>query len=87
MNHRDTHLSVDGLPHTGYIRQSHLLARPGFPAPLPFSPSTLWRMVRAEKFPTPIKLSANVTAWRVEDVREWLEAQAGVAKSPCSGNE
>jgi len=67
----------DGLPSTGYLRQRHLVAKSREAIPkvlLPFSPSTLWRMVRAGAFPAPVKLSQGVTAWRVEDVRAWLEA-------------
>jgi predicted DNA-binding transcriptional regulator AlpA len=43
---------------------------------LPFSGATLWRKVNAGEFPRPIKLSERVTAWRVEDVREWIQARA-----------
>lgn len=60
------------LPATGYVRQSQLI-----PAPVPFSSATLWRRVKAGTFPKPVKLSERVTAWRVEDVRQWLDAQAG----------
>lgn len=49
---------------TGYIRQAQLI-----PAIIPVSSPTLWRMVKAGTFPAPVKLSARVTAWRVEDVR------------------
>ena len=54
------------LPTTGYLRQSDLLEI------LPFSAATLWRMVKAQKFPSPVKLSARITAWRAEDVRAWM---------------
>jgi prophage regulatory protein len=59
------------LPATGYVRQSQLI-----PAPVPFSSATLWRRVKAGTFPKPVKLSERVTAWRVEDVRQWLDDQA-----------
>jgi predicted DNA-binding transcriptional regulator AlpA len=55
------------LPDTGYLRQKQLV-----PDIIPFSASTLWRHVRAKTFPAPVKLSAGVTAWRVEDVRAWM---------------
>ena len=58
------------LPATGFVRQSQLI-----PAPVPFSSATLWRRVKAGTFPAPYKLSERVTAWRVEDVRLWLDAQ------------
>ena len=59
------------LPPIGFIRQAQLLA-----SVLPFSAATLRRKVRAQTFPAPVKLSAGVTAWRVEDVRDWMESQS-----------
>lgn len=59
------------LPETGYMRQSQLI-----PIIIPFSPATLWRKVKAGQFPKPVKLSARVTAWRVEDIREWMKGVA-----------
>ncbi|MHA6822189.1 helix-turn-helix transcriptional regulator [Ralstonia pseudosolanacearum] len=56
------------LPETGYVRQSQLI-----PAVLPFSGTTLWRKVKDGSFPPPTKLSPRVTAWRAEDVREYLD--------------
>jgi predicted DNA-binding transcriptional regulator AlpA len=35
----------------------------------------LWRKVKAKTFPAPVKLSERVTAWRVGEVRAWMEAQ------------
>lgn len=67
------------LPATGYLRQSHLVRNPrrkDIVPLLPFSATTLWRMVAAKAFPQPVKLSTKVTAWRVEDVRAWMEARA-----------
>jgi prophage regulatory protein len=39
-----------------------------------FSSSTFWLTVKASTCPAPGKLSAGVTAWRVEDVRAWMAA-------------
>jgi prophage regulatory protein len=58
------------LPANGYVRQSQLI-----PAIIPFSSATLWRKVKAGQFPRPVKLSERVTAWRVEDVRAWMQAR------------
>lgn len=66
------------LPDEGYVRQRQLVRdpkRPEEPALLPFGPATLWRKVAAGTFPAPIKLSVRVTAWRVGDVRAWLQVQ------------
>jgi predicted DNA-binding transcriptional regulator AlpA len=51
-------------------------SRPGTAAIVPISSATFWRKVRAGKFPAPVKLSERVTAWRAEDVRQWLDALA-----------
>nr|WP_269106840.1 AlpA family phage regulatory protein [Massilia sp. TS11] len=66
------------MPSIGFIREIDLVrtpARAGKPerrGAVGVSHATLWRMVKAKKFPQPVKLSAGVTAWRVEDVRAWL---------------
>jgi prophage regulatory protein len=54
------------LPATGFVRQSQLMVF------IPFSAATLWRRVKDGTFPAPVKLSAGITAWRVEDVRTWM---------------
>jgi prophage regulatory protein len=57
------------LPETGFLRQPQVLTF------IPISKSTLWRRVWAGTFPAPLKLSARVTVWRVEDVRCWIQEQ------------
>lgn len=57
------------LPATGFVRQAQLS-----PRIIPFSPATLWRKVKNGEFPQPVKLSVRVTAWRVEDIRAWMES-------------
>lgn len=66
----DTISQFGCLPSTGYLRQAQLL-----PNILPFSAATLWRKVKDGTFPAPVKLSDRITAWRVEDVRNWMESR------------
>jgi predicted DNA-binding transcriptional regulator AlpA len=54
------------IPENGFIRQKQLMPC------LPFSSATLWRRIAAGEFPKPIKISARITAWRVEEVKEWI---------------
>lgn len=69
------------LSTTGYLRLPQIIGKKpnpdkgvqGLPALVPVSASTLWQWVRDGKFPKPVKLSERVTAWRVEDVRAYLE--------------
>ena len=70
--------SFDNLPDTALIRESNLVQspkRPDRPAPLPFRGATLWRKVKAGTFPKPIKLGDKITAFRVGEVRAWLNSQ------------
>lgn len=71
--------TFDSLPDSAFVRQSQLVPnvnRPGIPVPLPFSNSTLRRMVRAGEFPQPIKVSSRLTCWKVSEVRAWMSAQS-----------
>ena len=61
--------ALPDFPKTGFVRQSEII-----PSPIPFSPATLWRKVKDGTFPAPVKLSERVTAWRVEDVRAWVQS-------------
>lgn len=47
---------------------------------LPFSSSTLWRMVKRGMFPEPVKLSPNVTAWPARNVDLWVREREEAAK-------
>lgn len=68
------------LPETGYLRLPQIIgdanAKPPIPAVIPVSKSTWWAGVKTGRYPAPVKLSARVTAWRVEAIRA-LIAQAG----------
>lgn len=67
-----TKLIANVAPNDGFIRQKTLLQRH-----VPFSAATLWRLVNAGKFPKPVKVTEQITAWRVSDVKEWLKNPAG----------
>ena len=58
----------NSLPDSAFIRQNQLLTM----QLVPFSASTLWRMVNRGEFPLPVKISGQITAWRVSDIRQWL---------------
>ena len=56
-------------------RASQLATRPNNPGILPISPATLWRLVKAKKFPQPFKLSARVTVWDAAEVEAFIQTQ------------
>lgn len=69
--------ALDFMGAATFVRQSQLVSKRGSAGPLGFSSATLWRWVKAGLFPQPVKLAAGVTAWRVADVRAWIEAKGG----------
>ena len=68
--------SVEKLPDSAFVREAQLVSTAKTIGMLPFSSATLWRYVRENKFPRPFKLSERVTAWRLGDVRQWLNERS-----------
>lgn len=46
---------------------------------LPVSAATIWRWVRAGKFPKPFKIGPCVTAWDMADVERFIAERSGSA--------
>ena len=65
------------LPDTGYLRLKQILGNPNdtppSPALIPVSASTWWSGVKDGRYPRPVKLSPNTTAWRISDIRELMQ--------------
>jgi len=55
------------LPCEGFIRLPKVLEV------LPFSRSRWWAGIKSGEFPRPKKLSANVSAWSVVEIRELIQ--------------
>lgn len=60
-----------------FIRLSQLATTQDKPGLIPASPATVWRWVRANTFPKPVKLGSRITAWRAADIQKWMEQQGG----------
>lgn len=67
-------VQTDSLPRSGYVRLQFIIAPDG---PLPFGRSTWWRGVKSGRFPKPVKLGPNTTAWKVEEIRKLIDRFAG----------
>ena len=59
------------LPETGFLRLPEVLKL------FPISKSAWWAGVKSEIYPKPVKLSPNVTAWRIEDIRDLISSYDG----------
>jgi predicted DNA-binding transcriptional regulator AlpA len=46
---------------------------------IPWSKSTLWEKIKCKEFAAPIKLSKNISAWKVEDLRREIAKLGGQA--------
>lgn len=57
----------DYLPDSAFIRLNQMIDT----RLTPFSASTVWRKVKRGEFPPPTRLSENITAWQVGDIRRW----------------
>ena len=53
-----------------------LLRESGLRDRIKLSHSTIWRLVRARKFPRPIQLSERAKGWRLADIETWLAERA-----------
>ncbi|BEV72970.1 hypothetical protein THUN1379_24520 [Paludibacterium sp. THUN1379] len=62
-------------PRTGFLRLYQLIGCPrrGIPALLPFSRTTLWRMICKGQFPAPVSLGLRRSTWQAEQVWAWLD--------------
>ena len=65
-----TQIDFHNLPDGALLRPRQVVPLIGLSA------SSLWRYVRAGKFPKPIKVDDYITAWKWADVRQWLDDQA-----------
>jgi len=65
------------LPETGFLRLPQIIgdnrAQPPVPAVVPVCKSTWWAGVKSGRFPSPVKLGPRTTAWRVEDIRAFIQ--------------
>ena len=55
------------LPETGFVRLPQILAV------IPVGKSTWYAGVKSGKYPSPVKLGANTSCWRAEDIHALIE--------------
>lgn len=69
-------MSSNLLPATGFVRIKVILgdarAEPPAPPVIPVCKAAWWAGVKAGLYPPAIKLSANTTVWRAEDIHKLI---------------
>ncbi len=58
---------MENLPETGFLRLPRVLSM------IPVCKTSWWNGVKSGRFPKPVKLSPNCTAWRAEDIRDLIK--------------
>jgi len=58
------------FPEIGFVRLPQVLSV------FPVSRSTWWSGVKSGKYPAPVKLGPNTTAWRAEDIHQLIAEHA-----------
>ena len=76
MNRLKPNIGFDDLPDVALIQIRPLINY----KVLPYSATTIWRKSRNGEFPSPIKISSGITAWRVGEIREYLSTIANSKK-------
>lgn len=56
-------------------KTKNINARPASKGLIGVSDKTIWQWVKRGEFPTPIKLSDNVTVWRLSDIQAWMQSK------------
>lgn len=54
------------LPETGFLRLPEVLRY------IPVSKTTWWNGVKSGRFPKPVKIGTRITAWRAEDINNYI---------------
>ena len=62
------------LPDIGSVRLAQFVAKG---KAIPVSTGTWWAGVKSGRFPQPVKLGPNTTAWNVQDIRALISELAG----------
>jgi prophage regulatory protein len=57
---------IQSIPETGFVRLPQVLSV------FPVSKSTWWAGVKSGKFPLPVKLGANCTVWKAQDIHNLI---------------
>ena len=68
------------LPETGFLRLPQVLSV------IPICKSSWWAGVKVGRFPQPVKLSPNCTAWKAEDIHALIQ-QLSTQKQTANSRE
>ena len=65
------------IPEMGFLRLRQILgdpkSKPPIPPIIPVGKSTWWEGVKTGRFPAPIKIGPNVTAWDAKEIQSLIE--------------
>ncbi|GAA5555494.1 hypothetical protein Asch01_00183 [Acinetobacter schindleri] len=59
-----------------FLRMKDLANRPDSKGLIGVSSQTLWRWIQQNRFPAPIKISSNISVFRLSEIQAWMKAQS-----------
>lgn len=67
-------MHTNKLPETGFLRIHQIVSnkKRGTVGLFPMCAASWWNGVKAGRYPKPVKLGPRITAWRVEDLRQFM---------------
>ncbi len=72
------YLKLAPLPETGFLRLPQIIgnpkADPPIPPLIPVSRTTWLEGIKSGRYPAPVKIGLRANAWKVEAIRELIEA-------------
>lgn len=66
-------MDFQSLPRVGFLRLSSIIGNPPGTGPIPVSRATWYSWVQQGLAPKPVKLGPRASAWRTEDIREFID--------------
>ncbi|MCX7085170.1 MAG: AlpA family phage regulatory protein [Methylococcales bacterium] len=72
--------SLHVLPETGFLRLWQIIGdkKNNLPALIPVSRTTFLNGVKSGKYPKPINLGSRTVAWKVEDIKLFINSLGGL---------
>ena len=69
-------MANQSIPEIGFLRLTQIIGNPseGIPPLIPVKRSTWWKGVKDGTYPRSYKLSPQVTVWKVEDIRHYIDS-------------
>jgi hypothetical protein len=88
---RKGQMQMNKISEIGFLRLDQIIGNPKANPPIqpiiPVKKSCWWAGVKSGRFPQSYRLSAGITAWRIEDIKSLVQRVEVVGVESLSANE